>query len=113
MAIRSFLLLICTALIVTPVLAHDGAHVLGTVTKVSQDRLTVEQRNKSVAEVAILPTTTFTRDTAPAKLADVKVGDRVAINAVEKAGKLVAESVRFISAKAQASSAAAPKPAAR
>jgi Cu/Ag efflux protein CusF len=87
--------------------------VLGIVTKVTQDSVTVEQRNKTSVTVVILPTTMFTKNTAPAKLADVKTGDRIAINAVETNGKLVAESVRFISAKPAQVSAAPAKPAAK
>ena len=94
---RVWLLLVCIALLTTAAFAHEGAHILGTVTKVTKDAVTVEQRNKSVVTVAVPAGATFTRNDAAAKFADVKIGDRIAISATEANGKLIAETVRFIS----------------
>ena len=116
MKTRLSLLPIYVFIVFTAALAHEGAHVLGTVTKVTPDAVTVLQRNKSMVTVVVPTGTQFTRGAVAAKFSDVKIGDRIAINAVEANGKLTAQTVRFVSAQppkpeqAKATSAAKPQP---
>ena len=76
--------------------AHGGAeHVMGTVTKVSAQSVTVETTAKKVVEVGLTAKTTFTRDDKKVAATEMKVGDRVMIEAKEVNEKLVAESVKL------------------
>ena len=76
--------------------AHGGAeHVMGTVSKVSAQSVTVATTNKKVVEVGLNSKTTYTRDDKKVEANDLKVGDRVMIEAKEVNEKLVAESVKL------------------
>lgn len=78
-----------------PAFAHGNMdHILGTVTKIAGNIVTVEKDGKTT-DVVLESTTTFESGTAAAKQADLKVGDRVVIHAVKKDGKEVAHEVRL------------------
>lgn len=108
MKARLLLVVFCIALIPAVVLAHgDEEHVMGTVASVGTDSITVKTAANGLVTVAVVPQTTFTRNKTAAKLADLKVGDRVVIHAKEPTeGKLVADTVEF------ATPAAKPAPGA-
>ena len=77
--------------------AHGGVeHILGTVTAVTDNSITVDTtQHKSVTAITDAATT-FTNKTAKASLKDLKVGDRVAVDAKKGAGdKLQAVSVKW------------------
>lgn len=74
--------------------AHGGAeHVMGTVSKVSAQSVTVDTTDKKVVQVGLNSKTTYTRDKKKVAATDMKVGDRVMIEAKEVDEKLVADSV--------------------
>ena len=76
--------------------AHNGVeHVMGTVTKVSAEAVTVETTDKKVVEVGLNSKTKYTRNDKAATASELKVGDRVMINAKEVKEKLVADSVKL------------------
>ena len=76
--------------------AHNGVeHVMGTVTKVSAETVTVATTEKKIVEVGLNSKTKYTRNEKPAAASDVKVGDRVMINAKDVNKKLVADSVKL------------------
>ena len=76
--------------------AHNGVeHVMGTVTKVSAEAVTVETTAKKVVEVMLNSKTKYTRNDKSAAASDLKVGDRVMINAKEVNEKLVADTVKL------------------
>jgi len=76
--------------------AHGGAeHVMGTVSKVSAQSVTVETTDKKVVEVGLNSKTTYTRNDKKVAPSDMKVGDRVMIEAKEVNEKLAAESVKL------------------
>ena len=76
--------------------AHGNEeHVMGTVAKISSNSITVQTTNNETKEVAVTDKTTFENAGAPAKLDDLKVGDRVVIHADKQGNKLVAHTVRF------------------
>jgi hypothetical protein len=70
-------------------------HVLGTVTKITDTEITVENQNKEVQIVKIAPDTSFVKSGASATIKDLKVGDRVVIHAKPVGNDLIAHEVRF------------------
>jgi len=76
--------------------AHGGEeHVLGTVTKVSDTSVTVKTTAGKIVEVGFDAKTTYARAKMPGQKADVKVGDRIVIHAVEVNQKLIAHTVEL------------------
>lgn len=68
--------------------AHNGIeHVMGTVTSVTDTSITVETVKHTAVTVTVEPSTTFSHKDAKASLKDLKVGERVVINAKEGADK--------------------------
>src|SRR5258707_513632 len=77
--------------------AHNGIeHVMGTVTAVTDTSITVDTIKHTSVTVLLDPSTTFSNNDAPSSLKDLKVGQRVVINAKENADKkLVGVSVKW------------------
>lgn len=100
MKIRILILIACISLVAVHVLAHGGEeHVIGTVTKVAPDSISVKTTASILVTVAVAPETKFIRGKAAAKITDLSVGDRVVIHAKEiTEGNLVADSVEFAAA---------------
>lgn len=77
--------------------AHgDMQHIMGTVTQVSADSITIKTTKGALVTVALVTDTQFMKDKAEVKIADVKVGERVVIEAKKNskdATKLVAHMV--------------------
>jgi hypothetical protein len=79
----------------------DEQHVMGTVTKITGTTITVKvaakqgDAQKGSVTVNIVSSTKFEKMGAAATSEDVKVGDRVVINAGKKAGKLEAHVVKI------------------
>ena len=68
--------------------AHNGLeHVMGTVTALTDSSITVDTVKHTSVTVLIDPTTKFTKNNAEASLKDLKIGDRVAIEAKENSDK--------------------------
>jgi hypothetical protein len=97
MKARVLILVACVSLIAAAAFAHgDEEHVIGTVASVTTDSITVKTTANALVTVGVVPQTTFTKGKTGAKLADLKVGDRVVIHAKEPSeGKLVADTVQF------------------
>ena len=75
---------------------HGGMeHVMGTISKVSAQSVTVESTDKKVVEVGLNAKTKYTRNDKKAAASDLKVGDRVMIEAKEVNEKLVADTVKL------------------
>jgi hypothetical protein len=90
--------------------AHGGAqHVMGTATNVSAQSITVETTDKKVVEVGLNSKTKYTRNAKKVAQGDVKVGDRVMIEAKEVNEKLVADSVKLGAAPSKSEHAAHSK----
>jgi hypothetical protein len=78
-----------------PLYAHGNMdHILGTVSKIAGNVVTVAKDSKST-DVTLTATTTYEVNGAAGKQSDLKVGDRVVIHAVKKDGKEVAHEVRL------------------
>jgi hypothetical protein len=82
--------------------AHGGEeHVIGIVTNVSDTSVTVKTAAGKSVEVGFdAKMTTYERAKQPIQKADIKVGDRIVIHAMEVNEKLVAHSVEIGAAKA-------------
>lgn len=76
--------------------AHDGAHGMkGTVTAIEANTITIETPTKETHQIHFDDKTTFTQSGAAATVKDLKVGDRVVIEAHDANGTMHAASVRF------------------
>lgn len=88
--------------------AHDGAHGMkGTVTAISDNTMTIETIAKKSETIHFDAKTAFTKSGSTATVKDLKVGDRVVIEAHDMSGKMHAVKVRFGKSKKAASSKAA------
>ena len=68
--------------------AHNGVeHLMGTVTALTDSSITVDTVKHTSVTVLIDPATKFSKDGAEASRKDLKVGDRVAIDAKENNDK--------------------------
>ncbi len=76
--------------------AHGNEkHVMGTVTSISDNSITVETTSKKAVTVTVSAATKFQKSGSPAALKDLKVGDKVVIHATGLEERLVATEVRF------------------
>jgi hypothetical protein len=83
-------------LLLTPVMAmaHDGLeHVRGTITKISDQSVTVTTTAGKTVEVLLDAQTAYARADKPIQKSDLKPGDRVLIHAAEKGTTLTAHTV--------------------
>jgi len=102
MKARVLVLVVCISLAAVAAMAHGGEeHVMGTVTKVTANSITVKTTTKEPVTVGVVPATKFTMGKMAMKIDGLKVGDRVVIHANEpKEGTLVADTVDFSTPKA-------------
>jgi len=92
LAITAISLLVFTAL----VLAHGNEqHVIGVVSAVTQDSITVETLKNEKVVVKLGPESKFQKGSAAATVNDVKAGERVVIHAVKDGDQLKAHTVRI------------------
>jgi hypothetical protein len=86
--------------------AHGNyQHVMGTVTKVSPESVTVRTTANDTVEVAITSATKFSKADSVMTIQDVRVGDRVVIHATKtNDGKFIAHTVQIGVAEAAATS---------
>ena len=94
---RTIVVLLCMTVMSSLCFAHGNEkHVMGTVTKVSDESVTVETKTKVTVEVMITSETKFSKDGAPAASSDLHIGNRVVIHAMPmKDGKLMAHTVQI------------------
>ena len=77
-------------------LAHGKEkHVMGKVTIISDNSITVETAAKTTVTVDVSDKTKFEKSGSPVTLKDLKVGDKVVIHADVSGDKLVANEVHF------------------
>jgi hypothetical protein len=99
-------ILLGLALFASMAFAHgDEQHVLGTVTKFSQNSITVQTTTNMDVELMITADTKFTKASASVSLKELQVGDRVVIHAMAmKGGMLMAHTVQVSDTKAPSKS---------
>ena len=84
------------AFLPTLALAHGGfEHVMGTVSKISDTSVTVTTAAGKTVDVMLDAKTTYARATQALQRSDLKVGDRVVIDAVKSGDKLAAHSIKI------------------
>jgi len=90
--------------------AHDGMeHVMGTVSAVSAQSVTVQTTDKKAVKVNLNAKTKYSRSDKAAAMADMKIGDRVMIEAKEANEVLTADTVSLGAAAAPKAKAAKAK----
>ncbi len=79
------------------ILAHEGHEhkMMGIVAAVDAKRIEVTTKDDHKTIVGLDSETKYFRGESQARVGDVKVGERVAITAVEKGGKMVAREVHL------------------
>ena len=88
--------------------AHNGVeHLRGTVTQITDKAVTIQVLDKQEMSVALAADTTFLKSGKAAKATDLKVGDKVVIDYVEKGRDMTAKAVKFGPAAAVAKATAA------
>ena len=95
--IRSVIVMLALILGSAIAYAHNGVeHVMGTVTAITDSSITVDTVKHTSVTVFIDHTSKFTKNDAQASRKDLKIGDRVAIDAKENSDKkLVAVTVKL------------------
>ena len=74
MKARILVLFVCISLIAIVTGAHGGEeHVIGTVSKVASDSITVKTTANKLVTVGVVSATTFTMGKMAMKIADLKV----------------------------------------
>jgi Cu/Ag efflux protein CusF len=93
---KAITLCLSLVLFAAAAMAHGGEeHLMGTVTRVTDKSITIEDKDKKATEVSITADTKCVKGDAAATLKDVKPGDRIVIHAKKSGGKLVATMVRI------------------
>ena len=79
------------------VLAHEGHEhkVMGTVAAMDDKRIEVTTKDEHKTSVSLDGETKYFRGKSETTAGDVKVGERVVIEAIEKGGKMMAREVRL------------------
>ena len=107
--------LIAVLFLTTLLIAH-GAPLIGTVTAVNKDSITITDKDGKSIVVGLEKATKYLKDKKPTTMDEIKVGSRVAIDAHmdEKTKSYKADSVQIgvsaSDAKAPSAKKAAPKP---
>ena len=82
---RMMMLVMLLGLATSPVFAHGGgAHLKGTISALTADRITVKAADGHEAEAAITEQTLFVRGRTAGKRGDLKQGDRVIVHTRKK-----------------------------
>jgi len=90
------LALLLTLVAASAALAHGGLeHVMGTVTAITDNSISVKTADGSVKVVTFDATTHFLKGAAPATAKDVAVGSRVVIHAKKSGDALQAVEVKI------------------
>ena len=95
---------VATLLLVLSVMAFAHGkekHVMGKVSSISDNSITVETTAKQSVTVEVNDKTKFEKSDESAALKDLKVGDKVVIHADVSGDKLIASEVRFGAKKAK------------
>jgi hypothetical protein len=94
------LLIALVVLVAGAAFAHGKEqHVMGKVTAMTDNSITVQTKAKDPVTVYTMPDTKYEKSGATASMKDLKVGDRVVIHAAKMGDKLMATDVHFGAAK--------------
>lgn len=87
-----------TAVLLFPLImfSHGNEqHVIGTVTSISSNSITIQTTANASVTVAITSDTQFFKGNSASSAQELKVGDRVVIHAKKNGDKLEAHTVKF------------------
>jgi Domain of unknown function (DUF5666) len=92
-----FLQTIVIALAV-PVFAHQAhTHVMGTVAALDANHIVVKNAEGITTSIALTDETKYRRGKTATSRADLKIGDRVVVEATKRGDRMIASEVRFSS----------------
>lgn len=75
--------------------AHEGMqHVMGTVTAITANSITVKAINGTTQTVVLNTQTKYSKGTSAIAQKDIKVGDHVAVHASKKGEQLIAAEIK-------------------
>src|SRR3981189_80252 len=90
----AFVFALATLNLTIPAVAHEGMeHIIGTVTSVGSNTLTINTTKGKTVKVSVDAKTEYARGKAAVKMADLKEGDRVVVHAMDMNGSMVAREV--------------------
>src|SRR5215467_8355391 len=94
---RSLVISLAAVLVITTILIAHGAPLMGTVTAVSKDSITITDKEGKTIVVGLEKTTKYLKDKKPTTMEEIKVGTRVVIDAHmdEKTKSYKAEEVQI------------------
>lgn len=94
--LATVLVLAVLATLAPRALAHGGQeHLMGTVTAVGENTLSLKTMTGNTVEVTLGAETQYVRGDEPAQKEELKAGDRVVIHALKKSGLLIAQEVKL------------------
>jgi hypothetical protein len=97
---RMTMLVALVVLVAGATFAHGKEqHVMGKVTAMTDNSITVQTKGKDPVTVYTMPDTKYEKGGATASMKDLNVGDRVVIHAEKMGDKLMANEVQFGAAK--------------
>jgi hypothetical protein len=94
---KSWLIALTALLLISTLVIAHGAPILGTITAVDKDSITVTDKDGKTIVIGLEKTTKYVKDKKPAAMGDLKVGTRVVIDAHqdEKTKSYKAEEVQI------------------
>lgn len=97
MKMRITLLLLSLALVyAATAFAHGGkTHVMGTVSSVDAEHVAVKDREGKTLSIHLTKETKYQKSATPTVIGDLKVGDRVVVDATGSEDNLTAIEIRF------------------
>jgi|SRR5947207_9076989 len=95
MPAKTAILLVILLLTLPAVSQQGGKSIMGQVVDVTSNSITIQTKDKAQQEVLLSSQTKYQKNGAAVALTDVKVGDRVVVQADQNGETLTAHSVRF------------------
>jgi len=92
---QALMIAVFLGLAASPLLAHGGAHLKGTVSAVAPDQIKVKDMDGHESQAKITPQTRFMRGKAVGKQEDLRQGDRVVVHTRKQGDGLEAVEVHY------------------
>jgi hypothetical protein len=92
------MMFVVLGLAASPLLAHGGPHLKGTVAAIAPDQIAVKEAGGHESAAKITPQTRFLRGKAAGKREDLHQGDRVVVHTRKSGDALEAVEVHYAAA---------------
>ncbi|HXN55825.1 MAG TPA: hypothetical protein VN874_06130 [Myxococcales bacterium] len=92
---QALMMAVCVGLAASPLLAHGGAHLKGTVLAIGADEIKVKDADGHESQAKITPTTKFVSGKGPGNKDEIAQGDRVVVHTRKKGDALEAVEVHY------------------